>query len=78
LSGAVYGGIPLYDGPDYTVRVLDPGQVTEVAAALGGVTREQLGERYARAGMCAYPAPEWESAENSSRVLIIWCDNPGY
>jgi hypothetical protein len=46
LNHVVCGGRQLHDGDDYTVSLVAPDQVRDVAAALAPVTKEWLRERY--------------------------------
>ncbi|MFJ5924419.1 YfbM family protein [Kitasatospora sp. NPDC092948] len=47
LSHAVLGGRPMYDGDDYVVCRVEPGEVRAVAAALEGIDEAWLRRRYA-------------------------------
>ncbi|MFD7641423.1 YfbM family protein [Kitasatospora sp. NPDC059795] len=47
LSHVILGGRPLYDGEDYVVCYVDPGEVRAVAAALEQVDEGRLRQRYA-------------------------------
>lgn len=58
LNAAVFGGRQLHDGDDYTVALLAPNQVQEVAAAVAVLDRETFRAGYDRIEAADY-GPEF-------------------
>jgi hypothetical protein len=57
LAYAVLGGRPLNVTDDYTACLVEPEQVRETSAALAGVTREWLHDRYQTLDKTDYAGP---------------------
>ena len=57
LSACVLGGKQLYEGNDFVVSLLTPGQVGDVASALAPIDKASLRTRYERIDPTDYGAP---------------------